>query len=52
MAQLGRTAGRALVGAMGTAVVMAAAAGLGYGLIQAEAKITRRVVGAPGACST
>lgn len=47
MAQLGRTAGRALVGAMGTAVVMAAAAGLGYGLIQAEAKITRRVVGAP-----
>ena len=47
MAQVGSVIGRALVGAAGTAVSAAAAAGLGYGLIQAEAKITRRIVGNP-----
>lgn len=47
MAQLGRTAGRALVGALGTAAVGAVVAGLAYALIQAEAKITRRIVGNP-----
>lgn len=47
MAELGRVAGRAALGAAGIALTVAAAAGLGYGLIQAEAKITRRIVGAP-----
>lgn len=47
MAELGRIAGRAAARAAGTAAVGAAAAGLGYGLIQAEAKITRRIVGNP-----
>lgn len=47
MAQLGKWAGRALVGTVGTALAGASAAGLGYALIQAEAKITRKVVGNP-----
>lgn len=47
MAELGRYAGRALAGAAGTALAGAAAAGLGYGLIQAEAKLTRWIVGNP-----
>ena len=47
MSQLGRMAGRALVGTAGTALAGAAAAGLGYGLIQAEAKLTRKIVGNP-----
>lgn len=47
MAELGKVAGRALAGAVGTALAGATAAGLGYGLIQAEAKITRRIVGNP-----
>lgn len=47
MAQLGRVAGRTLVGAAGTALAGAMVAALGYGLIQAEAKITRRIVGHP-----
>ncbi len=47
MAELGRIAGRAAARAAGTVAVSATAAGLGYGLIQAEAKITRRIVGNP-----
>lgn len=47
MAQLGRIAGRAAVGAAGAAMASVTLAGLGYGLIQAEAKITRRIVGRP-----
>ncbi|WP_435200082.1 SGNH/GDSL hydrolase family protein [Janibacter sp. GS2] len=47
MAELGKVAGRALAGAAGTALAGVTAAGLGYGLIQAEAKITRRIVGNP-----
>lgn len=47
MAELGRIAGRAAVSAAGTALASATLAGLGYGLIQAEAKITRRIVGNP-----
>lgn len=47
MAELGRMAGRALTRAAGTALAGATAAGLGYGLIQAEAKITRKIVGNP-----
>lgn len=47
MAELGRMAGRALGRAAGTALVGATAAGLGYGLIQVEAKITRKIVGNP-----
>ena len=47
MSELGRLAGKALGAAAGTALAGAAAAGLGYGLIQAEAKITRRIVGRP-----
>lgn len=47
MAQVGRLVGRTLVGAAGTALTGAAAVGLGYGLVQAEAKITRRIVGNP-----
>ncbi len=47
MSRLARIAGRAIVGTAGTALAGAAAAGLGYGLIQAEAKITRKIVGQP-----
>lgn len=47
MAELGRALGRAALGAAGTAAAGATLAGLGYGLIQAEAKITRRIVGNP-----
>ena len=47
MAELGRALGRAAMGAAGTAAAGATLAGLGYGLIQAEAKITRRIVGNP-----
>lgn len=47
MAELGRMVGRAATGAVGTALAGATLAGLGYGLIQAEAKITRRIVGNP-----
>ena len=47
MAELGRVAARAALGAVGTAAASATLAGLGYGLIQAEAKITRKIVGNP-----
>ena len=47
MADLGRKVGRAATGAVGTALAGATLAGLGYGLIQVEAKITRRIVGNP-----
>ncbi|WP_068262354.1 SGNH/GDSL hydrolase family protein [Janibacter limosus] len=47
MAELGRALGRAAMGAAGTAAAGVTIAGLGYGLIQAEAKITRRIVGNP-----
>ncbi|HBO55245.1 MAG TPA: GDSL family lipase, partial [Janibacter terrae] len=47
MAELGRMAGRAAVGAAGAAMASVTLAGLGYGLIQAEAKLTRRIVGQP-----
>ena len=47
MAELGRIVGKAALGAAGTAAASATLAGLGYGLIQAEAKITRKIVGNP-----
>ncbi|WP_114201483.1 SGNH/GDSL hydrolase family protein [Janibacter anophelis] len=47
MAELGRMLGRTALGAAGTAAAGATLAGLGYGLIQAEAKLTRRIVGNP-----
>lgn len=47
MAELGRIVGKAALGAAGTAAAGATLAGLGYGLIQAEAKITRKIVGNP-----
>lgn len=47
MANLGRKAVRVLAGAGGAALGGLAVVGLGYGLIQVEAKITRRIVGNP-----
>lgn len=47
MAQLGRLVARTALGAAGTAAASATLAGLGYGLIQAEAKLTRHIVGNP-----
>lgn len=47
MGELGRWAGRAVLGTAGTALAGAATAGLTYGLIQAEARLARRVVGNP-----
>ena len=47
MAGLARTAGRVALGTVGTAGAAAALAGLGYGLIQVQGKIARRLVGTP-----
>ncbi|GAB3113118.1 SGNH/GDSL hydrolase family protein [Janibacter alkaliphilus] len=47
MSQLARVAGRAAVGTAASAAAGAALAGLGYGLIQVEGRIARRIVGNP-----
>ena len=47
MTQLREKARRAALGAVGTAAAGVGLAGLGYGLIQAEAKVARWVVGNP-----
>lgn len=47
MSQVARIAGRAAVGAAVSAAGAATVAGIGYGLIQVEGRIARRIVGQP-----
>lgn len=47
MSQVARIAGRAAVGAAVSAAGAATVAGIGYGLIQVEGKIARKIVGQP-----